>query len=119
MNTLIREFEWNDKPIIHVFNKTDLATPEQQFSVKEFPRVFVSALTGEGIDRLRKVMEETALEIREVVEMFVPKHEEHLVFEIARDTKIQKKEAGPNGTYLEVQLSPQMMTKWSRFAIED
>ena len=119
VNTLIREFEWNDKPIIHVFNKTDLATPEQQFSVKEFPRVFVSALTGEGIDRLRKVMEETALEIREVVEMFVPKHEEHLVFEIARDTKIQKKEAGPNGTYLEVQLSPQMMTKWSRFAIED
>lgn len=45
---LIEEFNWTHKPIVHVFNKIDAASPERKFQVKESPRVFISALTGKG-----------------------------------------------------------------------
>ncbi|MEQ1876204.1 MAG: GTPase HflX, partial [Bdellovibrionia bacterium] len=41
---LITEFHWGKKPIIHVFNKIDVAPPGKAFKVQAFPRVFVSAV---------------------------------------------------------------------------
>ncbi|MDX9731245.1 MAG: GTPase HflX, partial [Bdellovibrionales bacterium] len=52
---LMVEFGWSHKPVIHVFNKVDQAPFEKQFLVNAFPRVFVSALTGEGIVRLKRL----------------------------------------------------------------
>ncbi|MCK6599404.1 MAG: GTPase HflX, partial [Bdellovibrionaceae bacterium] len=52
VDKLIEEFQWQNKKIIHVFNKTDVASPDKAFRVKQHPRVFVSALTGEGIEQL-------------------------------------------------------------------
>ena len=56
VNGLIHEFGWQDKPLIYVFNKEDLASPEIKFRVKESPRVFVSALKQEGLEEKKKQM---------------------------------------------------------------
>ncbi|MCC7404523.1 MAG: GTPase HflX, partial [Bdellovibrionales bacterium] len=56
VQNLIEEFGWGKKPIIHAFNKVDKAPFERQFQVKEHPRVFLSALTGEGVEKLRSLM---------------------------------------------------------------
>ena len=38
VDKLIEEFGWHDKPVIHVFNKVDVAPMEAQFRVNKFPR---------------------------------------------------------------------------------
>lgn len=72
VDNLIKEFNWEDKKIIHVFNKMDVATPEKQFQVKHYPRVFVSALTGQGIEQLKKLMVESLGEIQSEVQLVFP-----------------------------------------------
>ncbi len=55
VEALIKEFNWSDKKIIHVYNKCDIAPLERQFRVKHYPRVFVSALTGQGMEQLKSL----------------------------------------------------------------
>jgi GTP-binding protein HflX len=119
VNALIQEFGWTEKPIIHVYNKIDVASPERKFSVKEFPRVFVSAMTGEGIEKLREVMDETAQNLREPIEFFFSKQDESEIYQLDRESEIIKRESGPNGTMVEAKVSPIVLTKYSRFIITD
>lgn len=114
---LITEFGWDQKPLITVFNKIDRAPFEKQFQVKAFPRVFVSGLTGEGLDRLKKVMVETVQTLHEEVELFFPKSEEHRIFELGRETRITRKEPASSGTLLTAQMTPTMLTRWKEYLV--
>ncbi|MCB9026913.1 MAG: GTPase HflX [Bdellovibrionaceae bacterium] len=112
---LIKEFEWSEKPIIYVFNKVDKSTIEQQVKVDRKPRVFSSALTGEGIDRLRRIMAESVKNLHKEVELFFPKQEEYRIYELGRDSKIVRTEVSSKGTICYVNLTPGQMGKWSHF----
>lgn len=114
---LIREFGWEKKPIIFVYNKTDKASPDKQFQVKAFPRVFVSALTGEGIDKLRKQMTVAAQALNEQVELYFPKSEEHRIYELGRESQIVKTEAASTGTICYAALTPAQVSRWSEFMV--
>jgi GTP-binding protein HflX len=115
---LIKEFKWEDKKIIHVFNKVDAAAVEMQFRVKHFPRVFVSALTGQGIDQLKKLMADSIVEMQEDVELYFPRPEEYKIFDLSRDTRIVRKEAGSEGTVCYAQMTPALMTRWRDYLIK-
>lgn len=114
---LIREFGWEKKPIIFVYNKMDKATPEKQFQVKAFPRVFVSGLTGEGIDKLRRQMTVAAQALNEQVELYFPKSEEHRIYELGRESQIVKTEAASTGTICYAALTPAQVSRWSEFMV--
>lgn len=116
---LIRELGWDKKPIIFVFNKTDKAPLDRQFQVKAFPRVFVSALTGEGVDKLRRQMTVASQALNEEVELYFPKQEEHLIYELGRDSHISKTEAGSTGTICYASLTPSQMSRWSEFMVQN
>ena len=62
VENLIKEFGWNNKPLIHVFNKTDSAPFQKRFHIKQHPRVFTSAETGEGLDELKTLMTQSISE---------------------------------------------------------
>lgn len=117
VNGLIQEFGWQDKPIIHVFNKVDQAPFEKQFQVKAFPRVFVSALTGEGLDRLKRLMLEQIQALSTEVELFFPRESEHRIFDLDRESKIVKREQGSTGTLLRAALTPALITRWQEFLV--
>lgn len=114
---LIAEFGWQDKPVIHVFNKVDQAPFERQFQVKAFPRVFVSALTGEGIDRLKRLMVEQVEAMGEPVELFIPKEHEQRIYELGREAKILKREQGSSGTLLHVSMPASQLARWREFLV--
>lgn len=116
---LIREFGWDKKPIIFVFNKIDQAKLERQFAVKAFPRVFVSALTGEGLDKLRKQMTVAAQALNEPVELYFPKAEEHRIYELGRESQITKTEAASTGTICYAALTPAQLSRWSDFLVQN
>lgn len=111
---LIEELGWN-KPILHVFNKMDIASPDKQFLVKSFPRVFISAETGQGLDQLKQMMIESVSVFAKEVELFFPKAEEHLIYELDRETKIERRETASQGTICKVSLTDQQLSKWKNY----
>jgi len=118
VDKLIEEFNWQDKKIIHVFNKVDLAPIEMQFKVKQYPRVFVSALTGQGLDQLKKLMAESINAMQEDVELYFPKAEEYKIYDLSRDTRIVKKESATEGTVCYAQMTPTLINRWKNYLVK-
>lgn len=117
VTNLIKEFGWEHKTLITVFNKIDQAPFERQFQVKAFPRVFISAHTGEGIDRLKRVMNEAVQAMHEEVELFFPRSEEHRIFELGREAQITRKETASSGTICAANMTPTLLTRWRAFLV--
>ena len=119
VDALIEEFGWHDKPIIHVYNKADAATPDRQFRIKSTgnARVFVSALTGQGIDQLKKVMTEAISSLHQSVELYFDKANEYKVYDLGRETRILKKEPATEGTVCIAQLTPAQLNKWKDYLV--
>lgn len=115
---LIEEFKWQDKKIIHVFNKFDIASPDRKFKVKHYPRVFVSALTGQGMDQLKQLMADSVLEMQKTVQLFFPKSSEYKIFDLDRDTRITRKEAATEGTVCYTSLTSQQINKWKEYIVK-
>lgn len=115
---LIKEFNWQDKKIIHVFNKMDTAPLERQFRVKQYPRIFVSALTGQGMDQLKKMMADTITEMQSDVQLYFPRHEEHKIYDLDRESKITRKEPASEGTVCYTQLTPALMSRWRDYIVK-
>jgi GTP-binding protein HflX len=112
VDKLIEEFKWQDKKIITVFNKIDAAPVEMQFKVKAFPRIFVSAMTGQGIEQLKKMMADSIHDMQEDVELYFPKAEEYKIYDLSRDTRIVRKESATEGTICVVQMTPALINQW-------
>lgn len=117
VNRLIEEFGWSSKPLIHVFNKLDSAPVERQFQVQAFPRVFVSARTGEGLEKLKGLMIQSVQSLNEEVELYFPREQEHKLYELGRETQISKTESGSQGTVCFVMLNSSQLSRWKEFLI--
>lgn len=115
---LIQEFNWQDKKIIHIFNKVDSAPVERQFQVKAYPRVFVSALTGQGIEQLKKLMADSISEMQSDVQLYFSHTQEHRIFDLGRDTRIVRKETASEGTICYVQMTPTLLNRWKEFLVK-
>lgn len=109
---LIKEFGWDTKPIIHVFNKVDQSSVEKQLTVKRHPRVFVSALTGQGIEKLKKLMADEVKKLSYEVELYFSKEQEFKIYELGREAQITRKENAPNGTLCYAYLTEGQISKW-------
>ncbi|HPI39891.1 MAG TPA: GTPase HflX [Pseudobdellovibrionaceae bacterium] len=118
VDELIKEFKWEDKKRIYVFNKFDIAPIEKQFRVQQFPRVFVSALTGQGIDQLKKLMIQSLEDQQKEFQLFFPHQEEHRVFDLSREAQVTKKEVGSSGVLCYAHLTPHQVTKWSEYFVK-
>jgi GTPase len=114
---LIREFKWDTKPIIYVFNKVDVATLEKQLRAKQIPRAFVSATLGKGLEKLKELMTEAVKDMMEEVELYFPKDEAHRVFELGREARIARTEAGSSGTICHASLTEAQLSKWNKYLV--
>lgn len=112
---LIKEFKWDTKPIIHVFNKIDIAPFEKQLAVKKFPRVFISALNGTGIDKLKELMVSEIKNQMTATELYFTTENEYKIYELGREAKIIRTEKGSTGTICHVYLTESQLSKWSLF----
>lgn len=118
VDELIKEFNWSDKKIIHVFNKVDIAPLERQFRVKQYPRVFVSAKTGQGLEQLQKLMAQTVSEMQTDVQLYFPRSEEYKIFDLSREAQITRKETATEGTVCYTQLTPTLINRWKDYLVK-
>jgi GTP-binding protein HflX len=115
---LIEDFNWKEKKIIYVFNKFDIASVEKQFQIKLFPRVFVSALNGQGIDNLKKMMVDVIDDLQIETQLYFPRLEENKIYELSRDAQILRKEAASEGTICYAQMTPATMNRWKSYLVK-
>lgn len=115
---LIKEFKWENKKIIHIFNKVDVAPADRQFRVKQFPRVFVSALTGQGFEQLKKIMADSINEMQSEVELYFSHSHEFKIYDLSREAKITKKESATEGTVCYALMTPTLINKWRDFIVK-
>lgn len=121
MNTvtkLIEEFGWSTKPILHVFNKCDLASPDRKFKVNVSPRVFVSAVTKEGFTELKTEMTRMLEKMTTEVELFFDHSTSHHVFDLARDCKVLRQEEATKGIICVALMTLNQKSKWSEFVVK-
>ena len=113
VNGLIKSLEWHDKPLIHVFNKSDLIPfRETALSPKFRPRAVVSAKTGYGMDTLLKQMKTAVTQLCYETKLFFPKEKEHDIYKLSRTTDIQKKETGRRGSICHAKLTARQIKEW-------
>ena len=117
MTKLIQGFGWDKKPIITVYNKIDQAPFDRQFQVNTFPRVFLSAKTGEGLEKLKRLMGETLATLDKEVELYFPREQEHRIYELGRDSQIRKTESNSQGTVCYVSMTSQQLARWREFLV--
>lgn len=118
VDSLIKEFKWEDKKIIHIFNKVDVAPVDRQFRVKQFPRVFISALTGQGFEQLKKVMADSINEMQTEVELYFAHTQEFKIYDLSREAKITRKEPATEGTVCYALMTPTLINKWRDFLVK-
>lgn len=115
---LIKEFGWDKKKVIHIFNKCDVASPDRQFRVKQFPRLFVSALTGQGFEQLKKMMADSINEMQTEVELYFSHTQEFKIYDLSREAKITRKEPATEGTVCYALMTPTLINKWRDFLVK-
>ena len=117
VQSLIEELGWQNKPIIYVYNKVDVAPVEKQFKVKHHPRVFISAVTGEGIPKFKELLREALSSLTQEVELFIPKDQESVIYEIGRTSKITSQEPNSRGVVCKVKMTESELQKWSHYLV--
>ncbi len=118
VENLMKEFQWQDKKILHVFNKVDVASIEKQFQVREFPRVFVSAMNGQGIEALKKTMVDMIQDLHTSVELYFRRDQEHKIYDLNREVKVVKKETATEGSICHAQMTPAQLAKWREYLVK-
>ena len=119
VNKLIQDFGWNEKPCIHVYNKMDIAPKEKVFQINSHPRVFISALKGTGLDKLKKTIGEVISKMQtEEVQLYFPKNEEDKIYSLDRKAFIYKKEASSLGVLCYARMGVSQLKEWSDFIVK-
>lgn len=129
METL-EELGAQDKPILTVFNKTDLLVKGTDPFAKraadevvhrllaEFPNsVAVSAATGEGVDRFMQAVVRQVKDLLGFVRALVPYSESALVQDCYDYGRVLKTDYREDGIYVEAELVAEMRAKLSRFSV--
>ena len=120
VDDLIEEFGWYKKPILYIFNKTDLVSETEVI----FPshcenRISISARTNYNIENLLLKMKEILENLNESIELYFPKDKEHEIYKLSRETTIQKREAGSKGTVCYVEMPSHQISKWKDYKIKN
>jgi GTP-binding protein HflX len=71
----------------------------------------MSALTGEGIEKLRTLMIEQIRKLHTNTQLFFPRSDEHRIYELGRESMI-------NRTVCFAKLTPDQLHKWQGFLVK-
>ena len=116
---LIEEFGWNKKPVIYIFNKTDLLSPTERVVPAHCENfVFISARTGYNIPSLLEKMNSAIQELNKNIELFFPKDKEHRIYDLSRSAQIIEKESALKGTLCRITIPSDQIKEWEEFFIK-
>lgn len=113
----------NQKPVINVFNKSDLLAPSELDAIRErvtnlIPdAVFVSAETADGLDPLRRALLRRLRAERRVVDLRVPISDGRLLAELHRTGDVLGQRTEGDEMIVSVRLSPEALGRLGTRAV--
>jgi len=116
---VLGEIGAQDVPELVVINKVDDADPLtlKALQLRERNSVLVSAKTGEGLPELSVAIESALPERDRMVRVSVPYSRGDLVARAHAAGEVTRAEHGPEGTFLEARVPPELAAELQRFAI--
>ena len=114
---LIGDLGAGDKPILEVYNKTDLVDDDAK---RLFPgnALEISAATGDGIDTLLTKLEETVNGGKKLLKLFFPHSQSGKAAEVYRFATVSETEYTENGTLLTALCDSRAQGMFSQFVQE-
>jgi GTP-binding protein HflX len=116
---VLKEIGADNVPELVVVNKIDDADTVlvKALQLRERGAVLVSAKTGEGMDELRALIEERLPERDRLVRVSVPYSRSDLVARAHAAGEVTRTEHGPDGTFIEARVPPELAAELQRFVI--
>ncbi|HEX2118092.1 MAG TPA: GTPase HflX, partial [Acidimicrobiales bacterium] len=117
VRTVLREIGADDVPELIVFNKADLADPDQaQRLVDRHPgAVLLSATTGDGVDDLLAAVGDRLREMTQVVELVVPYDRGDVIAAVHRAGEVVSESHDPDATRLWARIRPEDVGRFREF----
>ena len=107
----------SDIPTIYVFNKNDLAVEKKVFD--RHPQVTVSAVTGEGMNELVKLVDETLFNKMHHVKMVLPFDKGGIYGYLRENAHIKSTDYQGDGIHIDVELSDYQLKLYHEYVIEN
>jgi GTP-binding protein HflX len=119
VRAVLAEIGAQDVPELIVINKIDDADPVtlKALQLRERNSVLVSAKTGEGIEELRDAIEHGLPERDRALRVSVPYSRSDLVARAHAAGEVTRTEHGPDGTFMEARVPPELAAELQRFVI--
>ncbi|HET6189581.1 MAG TPA: GTPase HflX [Trebonia sp.] len=119
VRAVLAEIGAQNVPELVVINKVDDADPMtlKALQLRERGAVLVSAKTGEGVAELRAAIEAGLPERDRVVRASVPYSRGDLVARAHAAGEVTRTEHGPDGTFIEARVPPELAAELQRFVI--
>lgn len=117
---VLKELKANDRPIITVLNKVDLCENRLMIDRIRFKHkkvVELSALKGEGFDRLMDLMMEEASKLRKKLTLRVPQSEYQVLSKALKEGKVLSREYEGNDILLEIEVPKSLERELSPFLV--
>lgn len=106
----LKELHIMDKPVITVFNKTDLKEADRMLKdCKAECQIYLSAKTGQGFDALFHAMQEMLLMDSIYIEKTLPFAKASLLARVRREGQLIKEEYRENGIYVEAYIPRKLL----------
>jgi GTP-binding protein HflX len=117
VRAVLREIGADDVPELIVFNKADLADPDDaRRLLHSHPgSVLLSAETGEGIDRLLEVIGERLRTLTHVVELVVPYDRGDVMAALHRYGEVLSESHDPQATRMWARIHPDDLGRFREF----
>ncbi|HWU42637.1 MAG TPA: hypothetical protein VN132_04330, partial [Bdellovibrio sp.] len=77
-----------------------------------------SALTGQGMEQLKRLMAQMVSEMQTDVQLYFPRAEEYKIFDLGREAQILRKETATEGTVCYTQLTPSLINRWREYLVK-
>jgi GTP-binding protein HflX len=118
INEVVREYEATPAPELLVVNKSDAASGLVLAQLRRAltDALFVSARTGDGIDRLRSRMSALIVPTDTTVDVTIPYDRGELVARVHEDGRIDAEEHTPDGTRIKARVPVALAASLSGFA---
>jgi len=118
---VLQELQTDTKPVITVFNKVDKLTNTNQIErlLRDQNSVAISALTGDGINRLLALIEDFLLQQTVDMHLLIPYNDSGAISRLYDIATIHSTEYRHEGTYLVVSLPAEMSQRYSSYVIGD
>ncbi len=115
VDEVLKSLEVKDVPVIYVVNKSDLM--KDQPSLQLNPRLTISALTGEGFDKLMKTIDETLYSKNLLVTLLLP-YDKGQIYSFLKDNcNIVSTDYQNHGILVKVELNDHLFNLYKSFIV--